>query len=197
MVDDEQQIVLRLKRHDMKALETLMSRYQVKAARAAVLITRDTALAEDVVQSVFIHLYENSHLLDATRRFEPYLMRSVVNAAVKAARKQQRFVAFPEPDGSAESAEERFAALASLADADANRHGDPQQSVERAEQQAVIAAALDQLSPQQRAAIVMRYFLDMDEAEIARRSDEPTGTIKWRLHAARKRLRGLLSTGEV
>lgn len=39
----------------------------------------------------------------------------------------------------------------------------------------------------------MRYFLDMSEAEIAEAANVPEGTIKWRLHAARNRLRKLLS----
>jgi DNA-directed RNA polymerase specialized sigma24 family protein len=36
------------------------------------------------------------------------------------------------------------------------------------------------------------YYLEMSEAEISAQSAQPLGTIKWRLHAARQRLRSLL-----
>jgi hypothetical protein len=38
----------------------------------------------------------------------------------------------------------------------------------------------------------MRYYLNLSLEEMAERSSAPTGTVKWRLHAALKRLRGLL-----
>ena len=52
--------------------------------------------------------------------------------------------------------------------------------------------ALEKLPPAQRAAIVQRYYLGMSEAEMAGSGNSPPGTIKWRLHAARRRLSKLL-----
>lgn len=184
---NEQEAIKRLKRGDMDALATLMQRYQVEAIRAANLITRDEAIAQDVVQSVFIRLYERSHLIDIRRSFKPYLMRSVVNAAINAANKQKRLIPF-------EDAIESEAAFASALER--QRTGDPQQALDDSERQQRVAAALAELSPKQRAAIVMRYFLDMTESEIAAEQNEPNGTVKWRLHAARNRLRAILSWGE-
>jgi RNA polymerase sigma-70 factor (ECF subfamily) len=57
-----------------------------------------------------------------------------------------------------------------------------------------VIAAVQALPPDQRAAIVLRYYLDLSEAEMAERLDCPPGTVKWRLHAARQRLRTLLPT---
>ncbi len=53
-------------------------------------------------------------------------------------------------------------------------------------------AALEKLPPAQRAAIVQRYYLGLSEGEMARMGGSPVGTIKWRLHAARRRLSKLL-----
>ena len=50
---DDLQAIQRLKRGDPGALELLMARYQVKAARAAFLIRRDRALTEEVIQETF------------------------------------------------------------------------------------------------------------------------------------------------
>jgi RNA polymerase sigma factor (sigma-70 family) len=114
-------------------------------------------------------------------------MRSVINAAIDAANKQKRFVAFDDTiEGETVFAEAFGQRL----------EADPQSALDVAERQRRIAAALDQLSPKQRAVIVMRYYLDMTETEIAAANHEPDGTVKWRLHTARNRLRGILKWGE-
>jgi RNA polymerase sigma-70 factor (ECF subfamily) len=57
--------------------------------------------------------------------------------------------------------------------------------------------ALRKLSPNQRAAIVMRHVLDLDVAEIARRMGTASPTVRVHLHRGRKRLRELLGAEEV
>ncbi len=57
--------------------------------------------------------------------------------------------------------------------------------------------ALRRLSPNQRAAIVLRYVLDLDAAEVARRMGIAAPTVRVHLHRARKRLRELLGAEEV
>lgn len=52
--------------------------------------------------------------------------------------------------------------------------------------------ALGQLTPDQRAAVIARYFLGMSEAEMTGTLACPPSTVTWRLHAARNRLRVLL-----
>ena len=56
-----------------------------------------------------------------------------------------------------------------------------------------IRKALAQLSLEQRAAIVMKYVLEMSEAEITREMDTPLSTNKGRLYTAREKLRRLLN----
>jgi len=48
---EEQKAIARLKRGDIGGLEALVRKYQVQAVRTAYLITRDRALAEDIVQA--------------------------------------------------------------------------------------------------------------------------------------------------
>lgn len=180
----EQDAIQRMKRGDITGLETLVAQYQVKAVRAAMLITRDKALAEDVVQSTFIRMYERIHLFDESRSFAPYLMRSVANAAIQAVRQQQRTLSLNAPIGNTEGATFEEMLL--------DRQPLPLDAVEFVEQKEAVRDALDQLSPEQRAAIVMRYYLNMSESDMSDALDTPTGTIKWRLYQARKRLKGLL-----
>src|SRR5512134_2876428 len=89
---DEQRAIQRLKRGDIGGLEILVSRYQVRAVRAAYLITRDPGLAEDVVQDCLIRVCSSIYGFDDTRPFEPWFMRSVVNASVKLLQRSARQV---------------------------------------------------------------------------------------------------------
>jgi len=68
-----------------------------------------------------------------------------------------------------------------------------QEQAQQAQLEQRIWQQMQQLSPQQRAVIVMRYYLEMSEAEMAEVAAVPKGTIKWRLNAARTRLQKLLS----
>jgi len=149
--------------------------------RTAFLITRDPSLAEDIVQDSFIQAYRAIRGFDATRPFEPWFMRSVVNASVKLMQRSARQVQFEE------EAEEFV--LADLI----GRVESVESQVESSLVQNQIWDAMRKLSPRQRAVIVQRYFLDMSEAEMAQETGSAAGTVKWLLNAARNRLRSLLT----
>ncbi len=180
---DDQEAIMRLQRGDIDGLETLVRRYQVRAVRSAYLITHNHALAEDIVQTVFIRAYERSRQIDPGRPFGPWFMRSVINDALKAVTREQRLVSLEPLAEATEATLERF-----LADPSA----DPCVLAERTETHHLVWQALEALSPAQRVAVVQRYYLDMTEAEMARSTRRPPGTIKSRLAAARERLRDLL-----
>jgi RNA polymerase sigma-70 factor (ECF subfamily) len=178
--------IMRMKRGDIGGLAVLVERYQLKAVRTAVLITRDRALAEDVVQNTFLRLYQRIAQFDHTRPFEPYLMRSVVNAAVGACRRDARAFSLDAATGNTEDSPDFGDFLTDTAPA-------PESEAEAAELRQAIREALQRLTPEQRAVIVARYYLDLSEREMADVLDAPPGTIKWRLHEARRRLGAWLS----
>jgi RNA polymerase sigma-70 factor, ECF subfamily len=184
-VKHERDAIQQMKRGNIAGLELLVEKYQARAFRTAVLISRDAALAEDIVQSSFINAWRKIHQFDASKAFEPWFMKSVVNNALQALRKNQRFSSL---DNEEENPIEEWLDEKSIA---------PQEAVEAHEQREMIREALEKLSPEQRAVIVMRYYLEMGEAEMAETLNIPAGTIKWRLHEARRRLRGLLQFAEL
>ena len=87
---DELAAIRRLKSGDIGGLEILVTLYQVRAVRTAFLITHDAAQAEDAVQEAFLQIYRSIRHYDQDRPFAAWFMRSVVNAAVKAAQKAAR-----------------------------------------------------------------------------------------------------------
>jgi len=174
---EDRQAIQRLKRADLSGLEPLVEHYQVKAVRVAFLITHDEGLAEDAFQEVCLHLIRGIHQFDESRPFEPYLMRSVVHAAINLTRRERNWVPL-------DQAMKRLEALLTQPDveslAETSQHRDD------------ILSALAQLPPRQRAVIVLRYYLGMSEKEIAETLAAAPGTIKWHLNAARDRMRRLL-----
>jgi RNA polymerase sigma-70 factor (ECF subfamily) len=179
----EREAIARLKRGDIGGLEALVRRYQVQAVQTAYLITRDRALAEDIVQAAFLRAYERIGQFDAGRSFGPWFLCSVANDAIKAATRRERLVPLEASAGEGQ---------VSLADLLADPNPGPADQAEAAETRQTVWNALGKLSPAQRAAIILRYYLGLSEAEMAEQLDCPPGTVKWRLHAARKRLRRLL-----
>ena len=179
----EQQAIDRLRRGDLAGLEFLVRHYQVRAVRTAYLVTRDRALAEDVVQAAFLKVCERIDQFDVRREFGPWFFTSVLHDAVKAARARDRHTSLDA------LSEDQPAPAVALVDV---RPG-PEALWEQAETTAQVAAALARLAPQQRAAVVARYYLGLSEGEAAAAFQLPLSTIKWRLYEARRHLRLLLS----
>jgi RNA polymerase sigma-70 factor, ECF subfamily len=185
---DEQEAIQILKRGDISGLEILVACYQVKAIRTAYLITRDPHLAQDVAQDVFLQVYRSISGFDSKRPFEPWFMRSVVNAALKAAQKTAKQLPAGSDDDNSWLQNWPFEQEYPTG----TRSVEGQ--IESAEFHEIIWEAMRELSPRQRAVIVQRYFLEMSEKEMAEELETAPGTVKWLLNAARERLRSLLGS---
>ncbi|WP_119071714.1 RNA polymerase sigma factor [Aggregatilinea lenta] len=180
---NDSQTIARLKRGDITALDALIERYQVRALRTAFLITQDAALAEDVVQDAFVNVYRSIHTFRSDRPFAPWFMRTVVNGALRATRRMQVQISL---ETLADDDPDDDAVLADPAPG-------PDHLLETAETQDAIWAALSALAPERRAVIVLRFYLDLSEREMAEHLNIPVGTVKSRLHSAKRHLHALLT----
>ena len=179
----DQDAISRLQEGDLNGLGTLVRRYQARAVHAAYAILFDRALAEDVVQTAFVRVAERIAQFDDERPFAPWFFRIVVNDALKLAKKRKRDLSLEE------QLDQPTAQLAKrIADPDPK----PDQVMEHKETQRMILGAIKSLPPGQRAAIVMRYYLDMSMADMSAKTGRPLSTIKWWLRDGRRRLRGLM-----
>ena len=176
---DEKRLIRKMKEGDIKALEPFVRVYQEKAIRTAYLICQDAETAKDVVQAVFINVYKRIDSFDESRSFAPYFFRSVANAAIKASRDWQR-------KSSLDDDEDFLAAY----------QDEPEAAIERLQLTEEIETALQRLKAEQRALIVLRYFLDYSEQEMADNLAIPTGTVKSRLYAARQNLKAWLGRSQ-
>lgn len=167
----------RLSRGDIAALGALVQRYQTKALRAAYLITHDLAQAEDVVSNAFLRVFERAEQYDPQRPFEPWFYRIVVNDAINAVQRRDRTTTF-ESTGTTRRPVDST---------------DPEAATVLSEERKAVRDALARLTPSQRGAVVMRYFLELSESEMVERTGRSRGTVKRHLHDARARMKQLLT----
>jgi RNA polymerase sigma-70 factor (ECF subfamily) len=172
--------IIRLKRGDIDGMRVLVAVHSLKALRTAYLITGDRHLAEDVVQDAFIRAAKRIGSFDVNRPFGPWFLRIVAREAIDALQRTS-------PPGEARGTD-MDAVLRGLPDLTPG----PEEMLELQEVRGEVWTALGELSAKQRAAVVMRYYLDLSEDEMARELNVAPGTVKSRLHVARHRLRALL-----
>lgn len=184
---DETLAIAQLKAGNIAGLQTLVEKYQVEAVQAAGIITGDRTLAEDIVQAAFLRAFEKIRGFDETRPFRPWFMRMVTNDAIKAAVRQHRQRPLPE-DGDAD-----YEMVLQQLSAQPRESED---ALVREERIAGMRQAIRRLSPTQRAAIVMVYFLNMSTEDSADQLNCAPGTLRWHLSAARARLKMLLASQE-
>ena len=134
---EEREAVRRLKEGDAGGLRPLVETFYDRAARAAYLLVRDPALAEDVAQDAFVRAYDKISTFDPSRPFGPWFMRLVVNDAVEATGKRGRRRTMPHDPHAAEDL------IARLED---TARG-PQGLAEEAEDRRRVWAALEKLPP--------------------------------------------------
>jgi RNA polymerase sigma-70 factor (sigma-E family) len=125
--------------------------------RLAVIMLGDRPAAEDVVQEAFCGLYRRWHSLSDTANALAYVRSSVINGCRSALRRRVRQLTFVGADQPEESAE----ATALLG-----------------EEHRQVLLAIRRLPGRQREALVLRYYLDLDEAEIAASMRVSRGTVK-------------------
>lgn len=178
--------ITRLKQGNIAGLAVLVQKYQVEAVHTALLIIHDRDLAEDIAQEAFLQAYRKISQFDDRRPFSPWFFRIVINTALKTANRQKREISLKEPEDG------NF-----LAEWLIDPGSGPEALAETAELRETVWRALEQLTPDQRAVVVLRYFLDKNESEMIHDLNRPLTTIKWWLYAARQRLRKQLHKVDV
>lgn len=171
---DDGELVTRIRGGNLDAFETLYRRYKDELYRTALAITRDRGAAEELLQDCFLRAYDHMDRVDGYASLRPWLHRIIVNLSYNwATKKRLRLV----------SVEDVFDRLMMVP------RSSPERAFERQELLQVVDDALRSLSMPQRAVVVLFYLQGFSLAEIAYVLDCPVGTVKSRLHNARKALR--------
>jgi RNA polymerase sigma-70 factor (sigma-E family) len=150
------------------ALVELYRAHYTSLVRLAALLLDDIGSSEEVVQDAFVRMHGAWRRLRDPEKALPYLRTTVVNLSRSRMRKRQVARRHPErPPVDAPSAE----------------YG----AISREERREVVAA-LGALPPKQREALVLRYYGELSEAEIAAAMHVSTGAVKSHLHRGKAAL---------
>ena len=145
-----------------KAVTEVYEAHALGLIRLAVVMLGDRPAAEDVVQEAFCGLYRRWHSLSDTANALAYVRSSVINGCRTALRRRVRqltLAGFAEADQAGESDSAESEALVG-------------------EEHRQVLLAMRRLPARQREALVLRYYLDLDEGEIASSMRVSRGTVK-------------------
>jgi RNA polymerase sigma factor (sigma-70 family) len=151
------------------ALRLAYTNHHLALVRLATLLTRGENVAEDLVHDVFIRSADRLETLEDSEVY-PYLRRSVVNAW----RNHRRHL----------RVEER--ALPGL------RNDPPRDAVDAVDDRQVVWRAIERLPGRQRAVVVLRYYEDLPDTEIARLLACSRITVRTQAKRALAKLRGVM-----
>lgn len=171
----EQIHILQAQQGDVDAFEKLIGLYHNRLLFYARKMLRDEELANDVMQTVWLKAFRNIHTLRHPEAFSVWIYRIVRNYAVEQIRDEQKDKALnqevlEEWTSVSEEHQEEFMQF------DPNR----------------VNQALNQLHSIFREVLVLRFMEDMSYEEIAGVTKVNIGTVRSRLHNAKKKLKLIL-----
>jgi len=170
---------------DETALAPLVEKYKRMVYRLAMQITKNHADADDVMQETFIKVYRSIRTFRKDAAFETWLYRIAVNEALNFVKRRER-----RRESSLEAAAEGEYEVATRYRAQIA--SDPHVHAEKAELRHHVTKAVNSLSLKHRTVVILHEFEGLTHAEIASILNCSEGTVRSRLHYARKKLRTLL-----
>ena len=167
---------------DQAAMERLYDRYSPLVLALALRILRDQASADELLNDVFMELWNRSDRYDAGRgTLTTYLLTLARSRAIDRlrARRRQALATLPE---------------AGIAAAEPDSLGAGLRSVVADEQRLLLSDALSRLPLEQRQALELAYFDDLSHSQIAERLHRPLGTVKTHIRQGLIQLREAMRT---
>ena len=181
---DDHSLVQAYRAGRTEAFEVLVKRYQQRLYPTILRLVGSAEDAEDILQDTFVRAFEKLDQFQGDSSFYTWIYRIAVNLALSGHRRRRiranlRFRHRPSRSQGLEPADE-------------SSDSDPSAPMERAERERIIAAALNRLSPEHRAIVVMKDYDGHRYEEIGAILNIPVGTVRSRLHRARCELRDRL-----
>lgn len=168
-------LLARLTERDEQALLQLYRKYQRLVYSLALRVLREEAEAQELLQEVFLHVWEKASLFNSERgTFEAWLLTLTHHRAIDVLRtrrfKQQASEERVDPDVLAGLAtQETISDRSGLTD-----------SIE-IDERVRVQSALEEISKEQREVLELAYYEGYSQSEIAERLGIPLGTVKTRM----------------
>jgi RNA polymerase sigma-70 factor (ECF subfamily) len=177
---DDWELVRRSRAGDQQAFRELFERYHRQVLALAVGMTGSGDDAMDVAQETFVRAHKNLGSFLGESSFYTWLYRIAVNVAIDFRRRQSRRAEVLPSEPIDETV------------VDTERTTDPRREIERRELGARILQGIDELTPEHKAAIILREIEGLSYEDISKVMQCSKGTVMSRLHYARKKLQAKL-----
>ena len=188
--DRDKTLVHLVQQGNQEAFRELFDRYHRRAFAIAIGVVKNKQDALDIVQDAFIKVHKHIQNFQGTASFYTWLYRIVMNLSIDHVRKAKkgRELDYDDKVGrDDENVAGDGAILPTMLDAN------PRRTVMRRELADAIQEALDTLSEDHRAVIVLREIEGLSYEEMARVLEVPKGTIMSRLFHARRNMQQALA----
>lgn len=179
-MNEEMAWVVQAQQGNHEAFTKLVEAYQTHVYNLCYRMLGEPESAEDAAQETFLRAYQHMHRYDRKRPFATWLLSIAAHYCIDRLRRRKFAMTSIEQDEDESGFE--------LPDADAPN---PEMEVVHTEQRERMQILLKRLDSVDRAAIVLRYWHDCSEAEIAEALNLTVSAVKSRLHRARRELAGL------
>jgi RNA polymerase sigma-70 factor (ECF subfamily) len=176
VAEHEQLPVAQARAGQPAAWECLFRRYQLPIYVYVFELVHNEQTSHDIVQETFVAATRHLADLREDAKFGSWLFGIAHQKCVQRWRKQDR----------------EAAALEQIADGTEEFEGDPGELLVRREQEAEFMKLLDQLPPPHRSVLLLHFIEDFSLEEIARMTGTALGTVKSRIHYAKRSMRKLL-----
>jgi RNA polymerase sigma-70 factor, ECF subfamily len=186
----DRELVARCQRGDQDAFRLVFERYRRRAYSLALGVVHNPDAALDVVQDAFLRAFRHIGSFEGNASLYTWLYRIVMNAAIDHTRKQARAKTVDYDDAVAHLESEAPADMAALVPQLVR--GNPARELARSEIREKIDQALERLSPNHRAVLVLREVEGLSYEEMAGVMECSKGTIMSRLFHARKNMQRFL-----
>ena len=182
-IDAEIELLRRVAQGDRRGFDELYDRFSGVLFSTAYRVLNNQEAAEDVLQDVFVQIWEKAPLYDPTRgKPMTWAITLTRNKAIDRLRSAQRRSRLQDELLQESQTAEQFDDRSSF---DAASTGDTNK---------LVHGAIQKLSKDQREAIELAFFSSLTQLEIAERLKLPLGTIKARIRRGMMRLRDLLGS---
>jgi RNA polymerase sigma-70 factor (ECF subfamily) len=176
-VNDDALLYERIRSKDRDALEIMYDRYEKLLYSFAYRITHDQTLAEEVLQDVFMKLWNGNRVFDSSKgKFTSWLLTITRNQAIDLIRKHKKM-------DTVEIMEKDSVLRSELS---------VENEVEWKVQGEILREAVSKLKNEQQEMIELFYFKGFTQQRISEEYQIPLGTVKGRIRLALKHLRSLL-----
>jgi RNA polymerase sigma-70 factor (ECF subfamily) len=183
----DRDLVDRARQGDQDAFGQLVTRHHPRIFRLALHMLRQRAEAEDVAQETFIRAYQALGRFDG--RSEPYtwFYRIAVNLSLNVIRAKKS----SRTSESTDASDPRLEGL--LTERRPSAMGDPRGDASRKQLYMALCAGIDALSDTLRTTLILVCIDGLSHEDASQVLGAPEGTIAWRVHEARRKLREFMT----